>query len=143
MIREPGGLRVGDALDAAQTNLESIREDCLKAIDARLETLEQLHHQTLAGDRPELRDEIYAQAADIQSVAGVYGLDELGQAAFSLCDLVDRLRSVDRWDRQAVAVHLNALRLFRNPQPEAAAAVLEGLQRITGRLPRPAAAEPA
>ena len=143
MIQEPGGVRVGDALEAAQTNLDSIRDSCLQSIDARLEELEQLHQQTRAGDASELRDEIYSRAADIHSVAGVFGLAELGQAAFSLCDLVDRLRSLGRWDQQAVAVHLNALRLFRNPQPGTAAAVLEGLQRVTNRLPKPATAEPA
>ena len=140
MIREPGGMRVEDALEGAKANLETIREGCLEAVDARLTELDRLHREAGAAPTAELKDAIYAQASDVHSVAGVFGLQELGEAAFSLCDLVDRLRALDRWDPKAIEVHLNALRLFREPQPQAAAAVLEGLRRVSGRLPKAAEA---
>ncbi len=142
MIREPGGVRVEDALRDAESNLETLRDGCLESIDSRLAGIEQLHRQTEAGASLEQMDAMYAQASDIHSVAGVFGLGELGQAAFSLCELVDRLRAAGRWDAKAVEVHLNALRLFREPSPHpaAATAVLEGLGRVTNRIPKTAEA---
>ena len=140
LIREPGGVKVEDALEQAKVNLETVRESSLVAVDARLSEIEELHRQAAAGITPALRDAIYAQASDIHSVAGVFDLADLGEAAFSLCELVDRLRVLDRWDPQAVEVHLYALRLFREPQPQGGEAVLEGLRRVTGRVPKAALA---
>lgn len=131
MIAEPGGVRVDEALKGAEQNLETMRESCLIAIDARLAEIEKLHRD--AGPAPDqtAKDALYALGDEIHAVAGVFGLNELGAAAFSLCELVDGMRSSDRWNTQAMDVHLGALRLFREPRNAAGAGpVLAGLRRV-------------
>ena len=48
----------------------------------------------------------------------------VASAAHSLCDLLDRLRTTGKWDRDGIKVHIQALRLLRTlpPGEETAAA---------------------
>ena len=64
------------------------------------------------------------------------GLDALENAAHSLCDLLDRLITTGKWDRDGVEVHIKAHRLLRSLPPEAAAAaepILDGLRKVRER----------
>ena len=73
-------------------------------------------------------------------MAGLFGLNQLVEAAFSLCELADRMRASEKWSAPAIEVHLAALRLFRTPAPAAeGAAVLQGLHKVTDRTPKSAA----
>ncbi len=138
MIREPGGVKVGDALAKADENLKTIQEDCMKAVDGYLTQIEALHQEAKSAPTAEVKDAIYRLADDIHGMAGVFGLGELGSAAFSLCDLIDRQREGGGWTPAAVEVHLNAFRLLRHPagDPAARAEVLEGLRRVNERVLR-------
>jgi len=67
-------------------------------------------------------------------VAGVFGLGQLGEAAFSLCELVDHLGETGAWSLEPVMVHLSTLRLFRHPDAKLdGVAVLAGLRRVVER----------
>lgn len=134
MLRQPGGITVGHAIRKAEENLEGIREASLRAVDGQIGQIEAAVRK--AGARPSAfdREEIYRLAGEIHGVAGVFGLEQLGEAAFSLCELVDHLGEADRWSAQAIAVHLSALRLFRHPEANLdGKAVLAGLQRVVER----------
>jgi hypothetical protein len=136
IIRQPGGTTVRGALKDAKRNLEKIRLECVAEIDAKLALIQ----QRLGGavDRPDDSeiDEVYRFSNDIVGMAGLFDLTELGEAAFSLCDLLDRLKGVDQWDGPAVEVHLSALTLLRRATPAAAANqdVLRGLRKLTARV---------
>jgi len=135
MVKEPGGVRIGQALDQAGQNLDTIQEQCLEAMDAQIDEMERL---CAAGGRqaPEdTKNQLYDLGNDVLAVAGAFQLAELGQAAFSLCELVDRLRSRGRWNQAAVEVHLSAFRLLRQPDPDTdRSSVILGLKGLTDRV---------
>ena len=134
MIHEPGGVKVVDALERAAENLEAIRGECLVALEQRLEEIVRLHGEGGDSPAPAGQDGIYQLANEIHGVAGVFGMAEMGEAAFSLCELVDRLRALGRWSAAAIAVHISALKLFREPaSADDRAEVLHGLKLITER----------
>ena len=135
MVREPGGVRIGQALEQAGHNLDSIQDSCLEAMDVQIAELERLC--TEGGRQPAdgVKDRIYDLANDIVAVAGAFQLKELGQAAFSLCELTDRLRTRGKWNQAAVEVHLSAFRLLRQPDPGAdRSSVIMGLKGLTDRV---------
>lgn len=135
-MKEPGGVRVEDAMAQAAENLQTIQAECLVALDAQLGELERLCAEGGAAPADEVKLEIYRVSNDIVAVAGVFSLAELGAAAFSLCELVDRLRSGGRWSQAAVGVHLSAFRLLRHPDDQTDhSALVEGLKRVTERIP--------
>ena len=135
MVKEPGGLKISDALDQAGKNLESIQASCMEAMDAQLDELERLCAE--GGRRPPeaIKNRIYDVANDVLAVAGAFDLSELGQAAFCLCELVDRLRASGKWNQAAVEVHLSAFRLLRQPDGGAdRSSVIAGLKGLTDRV---------
>ncbi len=140
LVMEPGGMRASDAIARADANLEAVRDDCIAAIDRHLERIEELHGDATQKATPAVKDEMYERANEIHGLAGIFGLGPLGEAAFSLCELLDRLRATRVWKPEAVDVHLSALRLLRHPpQGGGAEAMLQGLRTVTDRVPKPAA----
>jgi hypothetical protein len=134
LLLEPGGVTVGQALRKAAENLESIRESSLTALDERLSQIEALRRAAGRRASSEVKEAIYLLANDVHSIAGVFGLHHLGEAAFSLCELIDRQRERGRWSPEAVDVHLAAFHIFRRPDHDAdGEAVLAGLRQITDR----------
>ena len=135
IVKKPGGVRVGDALKKAGDNLDTIRESCLGAVDLQLEQLDRLCGE--GGLRPTdtVKLEIYQLSNDVYGVAGVFGLAELGLAAFSLCEMVDGLRTTERWSQPAVEVHLSAFRLLRHLDPDTdRSSILEGLRALNAQI---------
>ncbi len=135
MVREPGGLRIGQALEQAETNLDAIREASLQAMDAQIDELDRLCAEGGRKPADAIKDQMYDLANDVLAVAGAFELGELGQAAFSLCELVDRLRTRGQWNQAAVEVHLSAFRLLRNQEAGADhSSVIQGLRGLTERV---------
>ena len=135
MVREPGGVRVGQALEQAEHNLEDIQGSCLEAMDLQIEELERLCAEGGRGPPETVKDRIYDLGNDIVAVAGPFQLKELGQAAFSLCELVDRLRTRGKWNQAAIEVHLAAFRLLRQRDPNAdRSSIIQGLMGLTDRV---------
>jgi hypothetical protein len=137
LVRKPGGVKLNEAVLQAEENLKSVQDSCLEALDGYLAETERLHVEGGAKPSEEAKESIYQLANDIHGMAGVFGLGDLGDAAFSLCELVDRLRAAGRWNAASVEVHLSALRLLRVPG-EGHADMLEGLRRVVARIPRQA-----
>lgn len=137
MIREPGGVKLNEAVRQAEENLKSVQDSCLEALDGYLAEIERLHREGGAKPSEAAKASIYQLANDIHGMAGVFGLGDLGRAAFSLCELVDRLCAAGRWNAASVEVHLSALRLLRQPGGDHGD-MLEGLRRVVARVPRQA-----
>jgi hypothetical protein len=135
MVKEPGGVRIGQALDQAEQNLETIQVACLEAMDAQIEEMERLCAEGGRQPPEETKNRIYDLGNDVLAVAGAFEFKELGQAAFSLCELVDRLRSCAKWNQAAVEVHLSAFRLLRQHDPDSdRSSVILGLKGLTDRV---------
>ena len=87
-------------------------------------------------------DEVYVLGSSVLDSVGPFGLDDVSAAAFSLCDLSDRLRSAGRNDPASIEVHVRSLRLLLQLPQDAVAGrreVLDGLERVVARFPKPAA----
>lgn len=146
LLSKPGGVKITAAITEAEHNLAAIRGETLAEVDRNMELL---RRSALAVDKHSARDEVYAHANVIAGLAGSCGLPDLGRAAYLLCELTDRYLLADTWNRDGVAVCLNALMLLR-AQPaladEAYEEVLNGLAELvakaTGDGPEQDAAAP-
>jgi hypothetical protein len=135
IMRQPGGVRVEEAMERAVKNLEMAKPICLEDMDRQLAELEQICGE--AGRHPddEIKHRIYDVSNDVVAVAGTFGLSELGQAAFCLCEPVDRLRAIGLWNQAAVEVHLSACRLLRHAEDGLdRSSVIEGLKKLSMKV---------
>ena len=130
-----GGMSAAEALSRAQAAVEQVREPTLAEIDASLKEIyglgAELQGAEAAGE--ESLQRMYACANRVVAMGGVFGLGELGQAAYSLCELVSRFQTLDRFNWSMIRVHLDGLKLLRNPTEHPAAIrteVLAGLRQV-------------
>lgn len=134
LIDKPGGLRVSDAVAAAEANLESVRDAALERLDAILVEMDACA-AAAPGCEAAAVDTLYRLSNEVVGVAGVFGYPHMGEAAYSLCDLLDASRAAEAWRASAVGVHLRTLRLLRQqggPSADATTcqAILEGLRQV-------------
>jgi hypothetical protein len=110
-IALPGGKRLGDAVADANTNLLTIKEPCLEALDALLARIRDL----AAAPAPDAAalEEIYDRSNEALGLAGLFGLGDLSKAAYSLCELIDSRPAGQGVGREALEVHIDSLRLLR------------------------------
>jgi hypothetical protein len=135
----PGGKTIAQALDDAQANLDEIRSDSLELLRAKLEEIQALGRRSEKDPAAADVEALYALSGEVLDIAGLFGLPELGQAAFSLCELLDRLKSRKAWNWPAVQVHLHGLLVLAEPDktpPEGRQSVVEGLRLVCQRVAR-------
>lgn len=143
LLRTPGGLPVAEAVQRAGAGLLSLRQDCLAELKAMLEVAEAVAGRAGEGFDAELLGELYGVVSTLIGVPSVCGLTSMDTALISLSDLLDYLKGQQRWDANAVAVHLRALRLLLHTEGAADAdgtqAVLAGLHQVSQRYAKPEA----
>lgn len=131
-LRQAGGITIEQGMKRAERRLESVREQCTAMLDAKIEAL-------AAGAEDNVdASALYAGASEIFGLAATFRLQELAEAAASLCALLSRGEAQNRdLFTQSVAVHLDALRTLRQPRlsGDAAArqAVVAGLRRVAAK----------
>jgi hypothetical protein len=139
ILRMPGGLPVAEAVERAQANLETLKPSCLAELQALLELSEaRFEAMGEAFDEAGLSD-LYAIGVRGIGAGAVCGVPSLDFALTSLCDLLDHLKSHQRYDREAIAVHLRAWRLLMTAGlPQAGSEViLDGLRKVSRRYAQP------
>lgn len=139
LLREAGGVPVADAIERAAANLQDVSAECRAEVAVVLGEVEACF-ATFPADRDEKAlSELYAITSRSIGTASVAGLEGFDAALLSLCNLLDHLRTHGRWDRDAIAVHVQALRLLINlPGPRAETdAILSGLTKVTQRYAPP------
>ena len=143
LLRTPGGLPVAEAVQRAGAGLLSLRQDCLAELKAMLEVAEAVAGRAGDGFDAEVLAELYAVVSKPIGVLSVCGLTSMDTALISLSDLLDYLKGQQRWDANAVAVHLRALRLLLHTEGAADAAgtqaILAGLRKVSQRYAKPEA----
>lgn len=143
LLRSPGGLPVAEALERAQKNLEAIKPTCTAELLALLELCEASFWNLKEDDQDTAAiRELYSLAVKGIGAGEVCGVPPVDIALTSFCDLLDHLRNLGRFDREAVGVHVRAWRLLMTPGlPQAGAdQILEGLLKISRRYAADAAA---
>lgn len=107
-ISEPGGRRVADAQRQAGEALNAHRDDAMAAIATTLDQLD-----ALCAEGPDgAGQRVYEQASSIVDLAGYFDTGPLFDAAYSLCELSDRMNTAEAWHWPSIQVHLQALRLI-------------------------------
>jgi hypothetical protein len=134
-VSSRGGMTAAEALSRAQAAVEEVREPSLAEIDSSLKQIYELGDQMEAADAAdeEALQRMYVCANRVVAMGGVFGLAELGKAAYSLCELISRFQTLDRFNYKMIRVHQDGLRLLRNPadHPEAIRKeVLAGLHHL-------------
>ena len=129
LIHQPGGLTANEAVKAANANVEELKFYAATEIGKLVSDLMTAGAACLAINDPAARgtvlQQIYGLSNTIVGVAAPFGLKGLGMVAYSLCDLVDRLRSAGQWNAPAVRIHLDGMRLMHEaPQAEAEVEVI-------------------
>lgn len=140
LIQAPGGKRIGDAIAEARANLDQIAEQCLGEIDRSIEAVQTA--ASAAERTPDSFEVVYAASNHVVGLAGLFGRPELGAAAHSLCELLDRSGAWEACSPVALKVHVDSLTLLRDPDqlsPEQRADILDGLVKVVARTTRPAA----
>ncbi len=131
----PGGKKASEAIADAQAGLDTIAPPCVEAIDEALLRIEAA--TAAAGPLAEGRSEaIYRDANRIFGLGGLFGLDDMGKVAWSLCELIDLSAGTAPSARAAIDAHVRSLRLLRfGALPEVErAAVLAGLDRLLAHV---------
>ncbi|HMP62120.1 MAG TPA: hypothetical protein PKA17_03335 [Phenylobacterium sp.] len=131
-VNEPGGMTAGMANTRAARELAGQQDKAYAAIAETLETLEWLCESQ---DAP--MDSVYDLSTFILDIAGLFDDKLLCRAAYSLCELSDKLRTQDRTDWPSIKVHVNGMRLILNTEEsgrENLKAMVEGLWLLTERL---------
>jgi hypothetical protein len=139
VVWQPGGKTIAQALDDAQANLDELRGASLDLLRVKLEEIQALGQRAETNPKAADVEALYALSGEVLDIAGLFGLPELGQAAFSLCELLDRLKSRKAWNWPAVQVHLQGLLILADPEktpPEGRASVVEGLRQVCLRVAR-------
>lgn len=135
IMDEPGGVSAEQALQRAKAGLESIREDCLGATDAKVAQLLGLATEGALG----ASEKMYRLSNEIFAEAGAFGLGELSAVAHSLCSLI-AANEGGQLPRAAAMVHIEAMRALRRPElagdKAARMAVLQGLRGLVSKYSR-------
>ena len=133
LVGQSGGVSAREALQGASERLDDIRDDCLNAIDHKIELVRGLANAT----DEQSRSRCYSLSNEIFAEAGAFGLHELSAAAHSLCALIAAADHAPI-PASAVIVHANALRLLRLPEDadskQTRGALLRELRAMTTRL---------
>lgn len=136
MIRKRGGMKVGDALEAAAANLSTLEDVCQAELDARLEPIQQLLAAP-PNQRPsdETLQRVMMQADAALTACGALNLPMLGRALIMLCALADALQHTRYWPSGALtpAINLVTLTRSRHIADDSAEALLAELQRCLVR----------
>ena len=107
-LQDPGGRRVQDLQRQAEVALETHRDDAMATIAASLDTLDGLCASAPdgAGQR------VYEVGSSIVDLAGYFDTGPLFDAAYSLCEISDRMIQAGTWHWPSIQVHAQALRLI-------------------------------
>lgn len=134
-LQAPGGRKVRDLEREATEALESHRDEAMATVAETLTALDAL----CAEASPETGPRVYALASSIVDVAGYFDTGPLFDAAYSLCEVSDRMIQAQAWRWPPVRVHVQALRLILANDCRAgrtSETLLDGLRSISNKAIR-------
>jgi len=136
-INQPGGITEEEAVEAATANLENVRERTEHQLDMTLQQIRAIGHGLQSPPDPAAVRELYSLSNSVVGIAGVYGMSGLSAVAYSLCDLVDRLRTVKTWNAASVQIHIDSLLLMQGDGPgrEHEMQIQQALRKLLDRVP--------
>ena len=136
-INQPGGMTEEEAIEAATANLESVRGRTEHELNATLQQIRAIGQALQVPPDPASVRELYSLSNSVVGIAGVYGMSGLSAVAYSLCDLVDRLRTAKMWNAASVQIHIDSLLLMQGDGPgrEQEQQIQQALRKLLDRVP--------
>lgn len=138
LIRTPGGPTVAQAIADVDERLGAIREPALAELLSLMAAVQALAR--VFGPAPADQEilAVYNLCNEMLAIAQVAGYPQLGQAALSLCELLDGSMTRKVWSPSAVRVHLDGLLLLADPAQDAeqSEAIVAGLRQVVHRTLR-------
>jgi hypothetical protein len=130
-----GGLSREEAVEAATRELEILRPEAIRNIEAAIAGLEKIVSDAIPRrDGSAAMMKTLLPAADqIVTLAGTYGYTALDKAARSLCDLLDGLLRQEKTDLASIRVHVQTIRMLA---PGATALAAEHVEVMLFELAR-------
>ena len=132
-----GGMTAQEAVRSAEVAVEEVREPSIAEIDSSLGEIYALGAGLQSGADEDAMRKMYVCANRVVALGGVFGLSDLGKAAYSLCELVSRFQTSGRFQWSMIRVHLDGLKLLRAPDDHPAQAreeVLAGLRQVAASV---------
>jgi chemotaxis protein histidine kinase CheA len=147
MARRPGGLPREQAIELAQSHIDSLKDGFVDWADQEVKALSSAF-KAIQDERqasPDLND-IYRRCCQLRDTGTTMGLELLTFVADNLCQVLDNIKSGAAYDADVVACHIDALMLakqksYRNLRPDQVIEMTSGLQKILDRSK--AVSEPA
>lgn len=130
-ISIPGGISLAEAEERAGARLETLRARSEADMQDSLASLGQYLRLLVGPPNGALRQELHRLSYCVVNLGGTFGREGLSKAGYSLCRLLDELQH--GWDREAVDVHVGAMRLLFAPSELTLAAqtdILDGLEKV-------------
>jgi hypothetical protein len=143
LMAKPGGKSVADALADANANLKALRAECLPLMDEKIAEIQAIVGRCKTAPTPQDLKRLYVLGNEMLEIAGVNQMEELGEASFSLCELIDRFVTYRRYSWPALQVHLDgliALRAAEGAVSDTTKHVLQGLKQVAETIKPPEAA---
>ena len=142
-LKKPGGVPVAEAIEAAQANLSQLKPQCIGELHTLLVAAETVFAKLGSAYDDDGVSQLYDSAVRGIGLGDVCGAGSVDVALHSLCDLLDHLKTHQRYDAEAVGVHLRAWRLLISTElpPQGAQAVLAGLNKVSALYSAPKADE--
>lgn len=133
-MARPGGRLVIEAESRANHALEGQRDHVFDLLAANIDAID-----ALCASRPaDAPTQIYAFASAMVDMSGYLDVPAFFEAAFSLCEIADRMRAAGVWSWPSVEIHVRVLRLTLADQGQAtpdSERLLEGLRALTAHVP--------
>ncbi len=136
LVNRPGGITVTEAVAAAEQNLEGLRDRGLSSIAETISSLHALAGEMRPGPDSRQAADLYRMSNSLIGIAGVFGKSGLGEVALSLCTLIERLLLARQWDRSAIQLHVDSLRVLTQDgvTPVQIATIGAALRQVVDRL---------
>lgn len=134
-MARPGGLSMEEALARAEEGLALQRARTMLVLREKVDALTALS----AARTPETQGEVYPLASALVDMAGYLEVPPFYAAAYSLCDVADRMASAGIWSWPSVEVHARALSLILADDcrgGETTDDLLAGLRAVADHAPR-------
>lgn len=129
---EPGGRLVRDAERLAGEALDTHRDEAMAMISTTIDELDAV----CAAQPAEAGLQVYALGQKVIDLAAFFDTGPLHDAAWSLCDVSDRMIGNGIWHWPSIQVHAQAMRLILANDcrtGRTSATLLEGLRQISQR----------
>lgn len=128
-MSRPGGRTVASALSAAGVALDDQRNAAMRNLADTLGQIQAVAARRGEGDAAR----IYEGASTLLDIAGFFDTGPLYEAAYSLCEISDRMQAANRWHWPSVEVHIQTLTLILASgccRTAASGALLDGLRAV-------------